>query len=285
MTDGSRGPQILADDIAAQRPHLAAVTKYWAVLRMQLQNNLAYPLDLLGRTISILLFLWIFVNLWRVTYSAAGEDVIAGLSLRDTLWYLMMAEAVILSKTDLSRIISEAVKDGSIAYLLNKPFNFIVYQFATGLGDSVLAFVVNAAAGSALIWWLVGPPPPVQGWLLASVAVLLAWFLDFCIASLIGLSAFVAEEVSAFRWVYQKLVFILGGLLIPIDFFPDWLQAIALRLPFAWTIYGPARLFVDPTWARFGEVVLMQGIWLGILGVGLVFFYRKMVGYLTINGG
>ncbi|MEZ4636837.1 MAG: hypothetical protein R2856_18095 [Caldilineaceae bacterium] len=57
--------------------------------------------------------------------------------------------------------------------------------------------MVNAAAGSALIWWLVGPPPPVQGWLLASVAVLLAWFLDFCIASLIGLSAFVAEEVSA----------------------------------------------------------------------------------------
>ncbi|MEZ4636836.1 MAG: hypothetical protein R2856_18090 [Caldilineaceae bacterium] len=101
---------------------------------------MAYPLDLLGRTISILLFLWIFVNLWRVTYSAAGEDVIAGLSLRDTLWYLMMAEAVILSKTDLSRIISEAVKDGGIAYLLNKPFNFsIVYQFATGLGDSVLA--------------------------------------------------------------------------------------------------------------------------------------------------
>jgi ABC-2 type transport system permease protein len=259
--------------------------KYWAVLSTQVQNNLVYPLDLLGRTISLLIFLWVFINLWRVTYDANGQEVIAGLSFRDTLWYLMMAESVILSKPDLSRVISEAVKDGSIAYLLNKPFNFILYQFATGLGDSVLAFVVNVAAGSVLVWWLVGPPPTILGWPLVLLAVLAAWLLDFCISALIGLSAFLAEEVSAFRWIYQKLVFILGGLLIPLDFFPQWLQIVALRLPFAWTIYGPARLFVDPTWKRFGDVMLMQGIWLLILGGALIFFYGRVVKVLTINGG
>jgi len=252
---------------------------------MQLQNSFAYPLDLLGRSLSILLFMWVFVNLWRVTYAAVGEESIAGLTLRDTLWYLLMAEAVLLSKPDLSRAISEAVKDGSIAYLLNKPFNFILYHFATGLGDSVLAFVSNAVIGGALVWWLVGPPPTLLGWLVVLLAVLFAWLLDFCITAMIGLSAFLAEEVSAFRWIYQKLVFILGGLLIPIDFFPEWLQRIAFSLPFAWTVYGPARLFVDPTWERFVNVVAAQAIWLLVMACLLALFYRWAVSRLTINGG
>jgi ABC-2 type transport system permease protein len=267
-------------------PELRTPTaKYWAIFRTQLQNSFAYPLDLLGRSLSILLFMWVFVNLWRVTYGAVGEESIAGLTLRDTLWYLLMAEAVLLSKPDLSRSISEAVKDGSIAYLLNKPFNFILYQFAIGLGDSLLSFVSNAVIGSALLWWLVGPPPTLLGWPVVLLAVLLAWLLDFCISAMIGLSAFLAEEVSAFRWIYQKLVFILGGLLIPIDFFPEWLQRISFSLPFAWTVYGPARLFVDPTWERFVNVVAAQAIWLLVLGGLLILFYRWAVTRLTINGG
>jgi ABC-2 type transport system permease protein len=279
----------MAQTLLRRRPPIPELrtptAKYWAIFRTQLQNSFAYPLDLLGRSLSILLFMWVFVNLWRVTYGAMGEERIAGLTLRDTLWYLLMAEAVLLSKPDLSRSISEAVKDGSIAYLLNKPFNFILYQFAIGLGDSLLSFVSNAVIGSALLWWLVGPPPTLLGWPVVLLAVLLAWLLDFCINAMIGLSAFLAEEVSAFRWIYQKLVFILGGLLIPIDFFPEWLQRISFSLPFAWTVYGPARLFVDPTWERFVNVVAAQAIWLLVLGGLLILFYRWAVTRLTINGG
>jgi ABC-2 type transport system permease protein len=279
----------MAQTLLRRRPPIPELrtptAKYWAIFRTQLQNSFAYPLDLLGRSLSILLFMWVFVNLWRVTYAAVGEESIAGLTLRDTLWYLLMAEAVLLSKPDLSRSISEAVKDGSIAYLLNKPFNFILYQFAIGLGDSLLSFVSNAVIGSALLWWLVGPPPTLLGWPVVLLAVLLAWLLDFCITAMIGLSAFLAEEVSAFRWIYQKLVFILGGLLIPIDFFPEWLQRIAFSLPFAWTVYGPARLFVDPTWERFVNVVAAQAIWLLVMAGLLALFYRWAVSRLTINGG
>ena len=82
---------------------------------------------------------------------------------------------------------------------------------------------------------------------------------------LIGLSAFVVEDSKAFRWIYQKFLLVLGGLLIPLDFFPAWLQTISLNLPFAWIIYGPARLFVDPSLARLGAVLTQQGIWLAVI--------------------
>ncbi len=259
--------------------------KYGAVLRTQLQNSFAYPLDLLARSMMILLFMWVFVNLWRVTYSAMGSGEIAGLTLANTMWYLLMAEAVMLSKRDLSKDISDQVKDGSVAYLLNKPFNFILYHFAAGLGDSLLVFVTNALLGGALVWWLVGPPPGWLGWAAAMVAALLALLLDFCFSALIGLAAFVAEEVSAFRWIYQKFLLVLGGLLIPLDFFPEWLQNFSRALPFAWIVYGPARLFVDPSAERLADVLLHQLGWLGATGVCVALLYRWVVGQLTINGG
>ena len=272
--------------IRTERTHRSHSTaKYWAILRTQLQNSFAYPLDLLARSVTILLFLWVFVNLWRVTYGAMGSQRIAGLSLADTMWYLLMAEAVMLSKRDLSKDISDQVKDGSVAYLLNKPFNFILYYFAAGLGDSLLVFITNLLLGGALVWWLVGPPPGIIGWAAAVLACLLALLLDFCISALIGLAAFIAEEVSAFRWIYQKFLLVLGGLLIPLDFFPDWLQNVSRALPFAWIIYGPARLFVDPSAERFADVLLHQVGWLVGMGLAVALFYRWVVGQLTINGG
>lgn len=282
----SREADVVSTVGRVRGPSAAAVAgKYWAVFRTQLVNSLAYPIDLLGRSLAIVLFMWIFMNLWRVTYGATGASSIAGMTLADTMWYLMMAEAVMLSKRDLSETISEQVKDGSVAYLLNKPFNFIVYHFAAGLGHSILSFGGNLLIGSGIVWLMVGPPPGIAGWLFAGAAVALSWLLDFCFSALIGLSAFVVEETNAFRWIYQKFLLLLGGVLIPLDFFPGWLQTISLNLPFAWIIYGPARLFVDPSLPRLGQVLLQQGIWLAIFG-GIVWVtYRRAVARLVINGG
>ena len=202
----SREARFVSPEGCVRYPSATAVAgKYWAIFRTQLVNSLAYPIDLLGRSLLIVLFMWIFMNLWRVTYGATGTRSIAGLTLADTMWYLMMAEAVMLSKRDLSETMSEQVKDGSVAYLLNKPFNFILYHFAAGLGDSVLAFGGNLIVGSAVVWLMVGPPPGITGWLFAGVAVVFALLLDFCFSALIGLSAFVVEETVAFRWIYQKV--------------------------------------------------------------------------------
>src|SRR5688572_9670209 len=100
------------------------LSKYWAILQTSLINSLAYPGELIGRSLIMIPFMWIFYQLWKVTFAAAGVDIINGLTLRDTLWYLMLAETLELSKPFLTRTISDNVKDGSIAHLLNKPYSF-----------------------------------------------------------------------------------------------------------------------------------------------------------------
>jgi ABC-2 type transport system permease protein len=259
--------------------------KYWAIFQITLVNSLAYPGELIGRSLLIVPFMWIFYQLWKVTFSAAGSDNINGMTLYSTMWYLMMAETIELSRPALARTISDNVKDGSIAYLLNKPYNFLLYQFSNSIGETIFRALVNAIFGGIVVWWLVGPPPAPLGWLFVLFAIFGTWVLNFCITCLIGLSAFLVEDVSPFVWIYQKFIFILGGFLIPLDFYPEWLQVIAKALPFSAMIYGPSKLLVSPSIALFANVMLMQSLWITALGAILIISYRRGVAYLTVNGG
>jgi len=264
---------------------MKSIGKYLSILKAQLVNSLAYPADLFSRSFVMILFMWVFFQLWRVTYGSVGSPTIAGLSLRDTLWYLMIAETVILSKPRLGRNISEQVKDGSVAYLLNKPYNFLLYQLSVSIGETMLRMVVNLLFGSVIVWLAVGPPPyPWMGGV-ALIALLFAWLLDFCMVALIALMAFVVEDVSAFEWIYNKLILVLGGVLIPLDFFPEWLREIALSMPFAYTTYAPARLFVDPSFDTALHLFGRQLLWLGALALLLFYVFNRGMRSLAINGG
>ena len=262
-----------------------AIRKYWAIFQITLINSLAYPGELIGRSLMIIPFMWIFFQLWKVTFDAAGTDTINGMTLYSTMWYLMMAETIELSRPQLARTISDNVKDGSIAYILNKPYNFLLYQFSNSMGETIFRAVMNAIFGGLIIWWLVGLPPAPLGWVFAILALLGTWIMNFCLTCLIGLSAFLVEEVSPFLWIYQKFIFILGGFLIPLDFYPNWLQSIAKALPFAYMIYGPSKLFISPSVELLVNVLSLQLVWIVVLGLILTLSYRRGVAYLTVNGG
>jgi len=259
--------------------------KYFAIFKTTLINSLAYPSELVGRSLMILPFMWIFYQLWHVTFAASGSSTINSLTLRDTMWYLMMAETIELSRPRVARTIAENVKDGSIAYLLNKPYDFLIYQFSVAMGETIFRALMTAIFGGAMVWWLAGAPPNLRNWPLTMIAVLGAWVLGFLVNSMIGLAAFISEEVAPYEWIYQKFAFIFGGLLIPLDFYPQWLQKIAFALPFPAMLYGPSRLFVSPATSLFASVLGQQVIWILVMGVLLVFAYRRGLAFLTVNGG
>lgn len=259
--------------------------KYLAIFKVNLLNSLAYPAEIVTRAAMIVIFMLVFYQLWHVTFAASGSLVLNGLTLRDTMWYLLMAETIELGRPRLAQVISQQVKDGSIAYLLNKPYHFLLYQLAGGLGESLPRMGMLFIVGGALVWAMAGTPPTPYHWPPALFALAGAWLLHFCFNALIGLAAFVAEEVAPFEWIYQKLVFILGGMLIPLNFYPAWLQALSKSLPFAYMMYGPAQLFVQPNWQLFAQIIAGQVLWLSILGGVLMLAFSRGMRRLAINGG
>lgn len=63
-----------------------SVRKYWAFFQITLINSLAYPGELIGQSLMIIPFMWIFYQLRKVTFHAAGTDVINGMTLHNTMW-------------------------------------------------------------------------------------------------------------------------------------------------------------------------------------------------------
>ena len=261
------------------------MSKYWSIFKTQVVNSLAYPAEILWRSLAILIFLWVFTFLWRVAYANAATTTLAGLTLSDTLWYLMLAETIELSRPRFAQAIAQSVKDGSIAYLLSKPYDFLLYQMSVNAGDTIFRMILTVLFGSTLVWYMAGPPPDPRGWPLTLIAIAAGWVINFCLTALIGLAAFVTEEVAPFEWIYQKFIFILGGMMIPIDFYPAWLQTLSRATPFAYIMYGPARLFVTPSLERFVTLFIGQLIWIFCLVTIVILAYRRGLRRLAINGG
>ena len=262
------------------------ITKYGAITQTNLQNQLAYVWDAIGRAIFILLIMYVFAQLWTAVYETRQSPAIAGLTLANTIWYFLLAEVVELGKFRHDQVISDEVKDGSIAYTLVRPYNYLVYHFANGLGETAVKMLLVFLLGAPVALYFAGLPTVNVAHLPLVLLIMgLGLTIDFCIASMIGLMAFVMEDTFSLRLIYQKLIFILGGLLIPVDFLPGWLQRIARVLPFNLTTYAPAKLFVAFTWAQFWQILLLQMAWLLILGLLLFAQYRWATQRLAVNGG
>jgi len=263
---------------------LKSLSKYSAITRINLLNNLAYFGELAYRSIFMVVILYVFVQLWTATFGAVGSDRIAGLSLPNTIWYLVMTETVMLSKIRVAGKIAEEVRDGSLAYTVGRPYSYLLYHFFYGIGDTLLRLAINFAAGSILVTLLVGPMPPAPLPAVFAV-VLLAIILDFCIGGLLGLLAFFTEDVDSFVLIYNKVLFILGGTLIPLDFLPGWLRDLSLALPFNLTVYAPARLFVQFDWDRWLSTLAAQAAWVAAFAVALELVFRWGMRRVSINGG
>jgi ABC-2 type transport system permease protein len=261
-----------------------SISKYSAITRINLQNNLAYVGELAYRSIFMVVILYVFVQLWRTTFGAVGSERIAGLSLSDTVWYLVMTETIMLSKIRFAGKIAEEVRDGSLAYTVGRPYSYLLYHFFYGIGDTLLRLAINFTAGSILVTLLIGPMP-ASNLPAVFVAVMLAVVLDFCVNGLIGLLAFFTEDIESFVLIYNKVLFILGGMMIPLDFFPGWLRDVSLALPFNYTVYAPARLFVQFGWNRWLSVIAAQTLWIAVFMLLLGLMFRWGMRRVSINGG
>jgi ABC-2 type transport system permease protein len=78
---------------------------------------------------------------------------------------------------------------------------------------------------------------------------------------------------------------IIGGMMVPLEIFPEWLQHIARILPFQSIIYLPASFFVGAHTEPLATMLIDQGLWLLFFTLILMGIYRLGVKRLNVNGG
>lgn len=265
-----------------------ALSKYVGVLKIEFFNSFAYLYEFLANAGVIVVILFIFFNMWSTIYRASESSIVSGFTLVSLMWYIAISESVVSDsgQTRVGKKISDDVKSGDILYVLNKPYNFIIYNYAYYLGSAIFSVFTAILIGSIVMLFLVGIPPisPVVLPFIV-ITIILSITLEFLAYFSIGILSFWLEDVSAFLWIYQKLVFILGGMLIPLEFFPKFLQDVAFSLPFSYIAYAPAKLFVNFSTNLFLHIFLMQLLWIGAFAILSFSLYNKMARRVSINGG
>lgn len=262
------------------------MTRYGFVLRIAARQQWVYRAELAMRAIQMVLFMGVFMALWSSAFGIGGESTLKGYSLVEMVWYLAMTETITLSSSRIFTEISEEVRAGNLAYRLARPLSYPWYQVANSLGGSAPRFVLNFLTATVVVGLGMRQTAGNLAGLLAFLGTAaLAMLLDALVAVLIGLSAFWIEEVMPVFWIYQKLLFTVGGLFLPLEMFPGWLRRVSEWLPFQFITYVPARAFVAFESGFVLRAVAGQMLYIVIL-VGLVtLVWRRAQRRMVMHGG
>lgn len=267
------------------RSALLSLWKYPALTRMTLKNSLVYAADFAVRTIFLIVILYIFMQLWGAAYAGEGEPAIAGYTFRDLVWYLILTESLTMAMPNVQQLVEQEVKSGEVAYRLTKPFHYVGYCFAWYNGDVALRLLVNLAVGGTLGLLVLGVPEFGVGWLAFAAASAGALTVNFLLSMIVALCAFWVEETMGLDFVYKKLLFTAGGMLMPLEMFPDWLQEVCRWLPFQAVLYAPASAAVRFDAEAFAGLLAMQWGWAAALAGVVFWMYGRGVRKLNVNGG
>jgi ABC-2 type transport system permease protein len=272
-----------------EAPHVSTLAlrmaKYSAVGRITVRNNLAYFYDFLLRGLFLLVILYVFVQLWSVTYEGEGARQIAGYSFEQIIWYLIFAETIILGSPNLMSKIEEEVTKGDIGYQLTRPMSYLWFHYSSYMGEVWVRVLANLMIGGALGLTLFGIPDHGMGWIGFLVVMIGSFTVNFLMTMMLALCAFWVEETRGIQFIYNKMLFTIGGMMMPLEVFPDYLQQICHWLPFQAVVYFSAKAAVHFDWAMVGQMLLIQAAWIAVLSFLLGQVYRKGVKKLNVNGG
>jgi ABC-2 type transport system permease protein len=259
------------------------LAKYLAIARASAQRALAERAAIAGRVAFLGVILFIFSRVWQAVL-ASGP--IPGAGRAELIWYLAVTEWCVLSVPPVFLAIEAEVRSGDVACRLVRPVSYVGAQLAEALGETALRLLVLGPAGVLFAALLAGGlPADPRGLLLALVLGPLASALAVLSMAAIGLSAFWIVDTSPIYWVWQKLMFVLGGLLLPLELYPDWLRALARLSPFPAMLWGPGRSAFGFAAGAALETFLELVVWSALVGALLAWMSRRARARLVVNGG
>lgn len=209
-------------------------------------------------------------GLWNNAAKANGGEIV-GYTATALVWYIATSEASIMALPQ--RLIEDtgtAIGEGHIEAEMLRPVSVLAVRVATQIGQALPQLGVIIAIGIPFALFIGGAPPDGVALTLALPSLLLAITLNLVTQHLFAAAAFWIRDAKSAWFLYQKSVFVVGGMLLPLEILPSSLEIGAKVLPFSAMAYAPARLasgHVEP------HLLLVQAAWLAAMGALAVRVY------------
>jgi ABC-2 type transport system permease protein len=257
--------------------------KYFAFFKLGIVNALKNYQSLIGISIFLVTCLIIFSQLWKI---ATLKNYLGLYTRENLLWYIAFNEWILIAIPEVQLHIEDDYRTGRLLYQLPKPVSYLGSVLAENLGVFFVNFVVLGV--TAFLFTAIkfhafpfGLPLMLLSLILGFAAGLLAILFQM----VIGLSSFWLHEVGPLYWIWEKFLFMCGGLLLPLTLYPGWIQKVAYFTPFPVILGQRSFLLIDFNINSFFWLLLSLLGW-GMVSIFLLkIVYKRGIKILNIGGG
>ena len=263
----------------------------FALARIGIMERLNYRLSIFVTLFGNLVYLVLIYFLWSAIYASSGTDVVNGMTLNDTLVYLVLATALFnFLEVFLVWEMSRDIQSGGIVLKLLKPMSFRRYSFWSFFGENIVSFFLTFLPTFIIINVLTrGSIPMGLNLVFFMISVLLALNINFSVDMIVATICLHTESTWGINMVKECIVLLLSGASIPLAFFPEKLRALVQLLPFRCIYDTPLSILLQKEGytveSGVFSALLMQLFWFAALALLGSIFWKFSLKKITVNGG
>ncbi len=249
------------------------------IISLAWQKNLTYRFTVMAYRVGEIAEVLIIVLMWSAIY-AGGSGMIKGFTLNEMITYVLMGNLFSLAvRNFLSGLVSRDIEQGRLSAFLVKPISYIKFVFINEIGRSFLATVLSVCSQLVIMLFfsdkLVYNTDPLV-LILIGAMVFLALIIELMIGFLVGTIAFWTDDVDGIHATVERVKRFFAGGYFPLSLLPITLATAGWYLPFAYSFFVPASLYLGKVSLRQGlRGLVVQLVWIVILALIIKIVWRQ----------
>lgn len=260
---------------------------YWHIAVKSFQKHLAYRAANLAGIATNAFFGAVYVLVYTALFTDKGE--VGGFTLADTITYTILAQSLLMVMSAFgNRELSDAIVKGTIAVDLARPVDFYLYWASLDLGRAAHYLIFRGIPTFAIgaILFGVKAPASLGVFLLFLGTVALGMVVSFAFRFITNGLAFWTTDARGLIYLTNTIIMFFSGFIVPLNFFPPPLQAVANALPFRALAQLPINVYLGKVApAELISTVAADFAWLLALVILGRVVLARMVRRVTLAGG
>src|SRR6202048_5003099 len=250
------------------------IGKYVSVFNIGLQNTFVYRWNYFLRALFGLIPLAGTVFLWKAIFKERGGGL-HGYDYSSMIYYYLLTLLVsnLVTPTEDEWQIAADIREGQINALLTKPMSYLAYRF-------------SIFCSGRLVYTFVAFPHDPMTYVLATLSMLMAAFIQFFITYSLAMMAFWILEITTIVFIVYSFEYFLGGQMFPIDIMPAGVQAALKWMPFYYELFCPVAIFLERLkGAELWQALAIQTGWLFLTwSIARMMWHRGLRHYQAVGG-
>jgi ABC-2 type transport system permease protein len=224
---------------------------FFSSFSIELKQKLTYRLDTaIDLLVTLLARSAVGYFIWSAIFAGNNATSIGGMRLPDIVIYYLLAALVDSLVSLRIGFIAEDIYLGKLTKYLIIPLPFSLFKLASALAENIAPFFQVALV--YLVVLLVysdtlSAPLSLSTGVLGILSCLSAFILSFSIHCAIEFWGFWMDKVWSLIVMFNLTAQFLGGLLLPIEAFPEMLQPALKVLPFYYMVGFPTSVLMGRT--------------------------------------